>query len=74
MTVHKTLKVHSGWEFRISEGKRKRYRWMLYDQNGKYRAISSIHGFPNPREAESDLREVAESLDKKFLANLFVGD
>ena len=74
MAVSKKLKIHSGWEFRISEGKRNRYRWMLYDKNGKYRAIGPIRGFPNPREAENDLREVAEALDKKFLTNLFVED
>ena len=72
--MDKTLKTSSGWEFRIAEGKRGRYRWLLYDAAGKYRASGSIRGFPNPREAETDLREVAESLDKKFLASLFVED
>ena len=72
--MSKILKTQSGWEFRISEGKRGRYRWMLYDKNGKYRAMGQVRGFPNPRETETDLRGVADALDKKFLSSLFAGD
>ena len=69
--VIKKLETKSGWIFQIRYGKKGKARWTLYDDTGKCRAVCAITAFIEPEEAEKDIREICDALDKRLFGDLF---
>ena len=67
----KVLTTTSGWRFEISQGKKGKWRWQLYNPSKSHICGSSVRGFDNLKQAENDIYAMCDALDKKLLHSLF---
>ena len=69
-TEYLETQLNEGWFVRFKQGKRGKWRWMVYDKDSKFRAIASISGYSTREGAEADFAELVEAIDRKNLLDM----
>ena len=65
------LVTTSDWVFKVAKGKKGKWRWQLYNPEGRHVAGCSVKGFGTADGALTDIHTMCDALDKKLLHSLF---